>query len=288
MSAVLALAATPTTARRAIGLLSVVGLGTEVVSWHRAFAATDPQPTAVLATSPDVLDELPDVPTAVWVDDREGLRRALAHDAEVAISTSPDLVDHGAIPVPRWGVEVARWPVLPPVARALHRRQLGLPEDLVVAVDHPVATDDIVTVLALAAAAVVSGPLLPLALALGTPVVTGPETARRFGLQAGIEVEVASGPAAADRAARALAAYDHGAAALSRRGRRFAERHLDLGRPAELVRQRLGLVSSVAAGPPGRLLARLDELATPPDARIRSRADAALAPFTPSERMIAP
>ena len=287
MTAVLALAATPSTARRAVPFLSVVCLGTEVVSWHHSRRTSGPVPSAVLATSTDVLAGLPQVPTAVWVDDRRALREALAHDVEVALSTSPDLVDHGAVPVPRVGVDVARWPVLPPVARARQRRDLDLPDEFVVAVDHPVATDDIITVLALASVAVVTGPLLPLALALGTPVVTGPDTAHRFGLHAGIEVEVASGAVAADRAARALAAYDLGVAALSRRGRGFAEHHLDLGRPAIVVRHRLGLDVSVPPWYGDRLVARLDELATPPDARVRRRvADATAAFPAPGRKMV--
>lgn len=283
MSAVLALAATPDTARRARSFLGVLGMGAEVVSWHRSSAPTAPVPSAVLATSTAVLPDLPPVPTAVWVDDLRSLREALAHDVEVALSTVPDLVTHGAIAVPRTGVDIRRWPVLPPVARAVHRRELDLPEHLVVAIDHTEATDDVVTVLALAAAAVVTGPLLPLALALGTPVVTGPETARRYGLQAGVEVEVASGRAAADGAARDLAAYELGAAALSRRGRRFAELHLDLGHPAALVRHRLGLGDGPPVGAAARLSARLDELATPAGASIRRRADAVLRPLTAAD-----
>ncbi|QXC62817.1 hypothetical protein KSP35_08580 [Aquihabitans sp. G128] len=277
MTAVLALAATPTTARRAVPFLSLLGRGTDVVSWHRT-AEAEP-PAAVLATSTTVLHGLPEVPTAVWVDDLTGLRRAAADGVEVALSSREDLVDHGAVLVPGSGIDVARWPVLPPVARAEQRRALDLPEQFVVAVDHREPTDDIVTILALASAAVVTGPLLPLALALGTPVVTGPDTARRFGLQAGVEVEVASGAAAADEAARSLAAWDLGAAALSRRGRRFAEAHLDLAHPAAAVRHRLGLGALPVLGPEGRLAARLDELATPADARIRARADEAALRF---------
>ncbi|HEX2576682.1 MAG TPA: hypothetical protein VHK88_10070 [Aquihabitans sp.] len=280
MTAVLALAATPSTARRAVPFLGVLGIGTEVVSWHRASAATLPSPAAVLATSTSVLPELPAVPIAVWVDDLRSLRRAHDHDVEVALSSSPELIDHGAVPVPRNGVQVGRWPVLPPVARARHRRDLDLPDDLVVAIDHPVATDDVVTALALAAAAVVTGPLLPLALALGTPVVTGPDSARRHGIEAGVEAEVAADPVAADAAARSLARYELGAAALSRRGRRFAEHHLDLDRPAAAVRQRLGLAAVAARGGAGRLRDRLDELATPVDARIRTRALDATAALT--------
>lgn len=284
MTAVLALAATPSTARRATALLSVLGRGTDVVAWHRA-AGTTPAPAAVLATTGSVLGELPRVPTAVWVDGERSLALALAHDVEIALSSDPALAEHGVVTVPELGVEVGRWPVLPPAVRAEHRRRLGLPEDLVVAVDHREPTHDVVTSLALAAAAVVTGPLLPLALALGTPVVTGPGTARWFGLRAGLEVEVATQPGQADEAARCLARYDLGAAALSRRARRFAEQHLDLDRPAAVVRHRLGLARSPEPART-RLEDRLAELATPPGARIRTRAALAMAPLVGAGRAV--
>ena len=89
----------------------------------------------------------------------------------------------------------------------------------------------------------------------------------------------------ADAAARSLARYELGAAALSRRGRRFAEHHLDLDRPAVAVRQRLGLAPVALRGAAGRLRDRLDELATPVDARIRTRALEATAALShPDER----
>ena len=236
---VLALAATPRTARRAVAFLSVLGLGTEVVSWHRC--ADGVTPNALLATTPAVLQGLPAVPTAVWVDDHASFRSAVSQDLEVVLSSHQWLVDHGAVHVPRAGIDVSRWPVCAPLARMAERDRLGLPEHLVVAVDHPRVTDDIATILAVAAAAVVTGPLVPLALAMGTPVITSPETARRLGLHPGVEVEVVAGRQAADQAARELAGDLDRAAAMSHRGRRFAEHHLDLSRPAAAVACRLGL-----------------------------------------------
>jgi hypothetical protein len=130
--------------------------------------------------------------------------------------------------------------------------------------------------LAAAAACVVSGPATLVAMAMATPIVTSAETARRLGLRAGREVEVAAGRAAAEVAAAEVAADPARAAALSRRARRCAERRFDLGLPAGEVAVRLGLVA-----PPGlgrrRLDERLGELATAPAAPIRARWSAALA-----------
>ncbi len=245
MMPILALAATPNTARRAVGFLSVLGLGTEIVSWHQVGGAV--APTAMLATTTSLLPGLPAVPTAVWVDDQDSFRTAVSREVEVAVSSQQTLVDHGAIHVPRAGLDVSHWPVLGPAERAAERDRLGLPDAFVVAIDHQVPTDDIVAILSVASAAVVIGPLLPLALALGTPSVTSAESARRLGLHAGLEVEVASGRRAADRAARELAADVDRSAERSQRGRRFAEHHLDLARPAAVVRERLGLVEALAA-----------------------------------------
>lgn len=243
----LVLAATPTTARAAVPFLSVLGLGHEVASWHQV-RPTGRRPDAILATRVEVLPGLPEVPTAVWVNDVASLRAAARRGVEVALTSRTDLLDFGAVLVPRAGVDVTQWPARSPEERAADRAAAGLPEHLAVAVDHHGVTDDITTTLALASAAVVTGPMVPVALALGTPVVTSPVTAQRLGLHAGLEVEVVAGARRADAAARDLARDPARAADLSRRGRRFAEHHLDLRHVAEIVGPRLGL------GAPRRVL----------------------------------
>lgn len=279
---VLALAGTRATAARAVPLLRVLGIDVEVVSWQRLGHLPDhPPPDAVLATSVAALDGLPDVPTAVWVDRPDDLRAAHRADVELVLTARAELVDHGAVPVPPVGVDVGRWPPLAPLLRARWRARHGLPDPLVVAVDPSAPFDDLAATLALAGAAVVTGPAVALALALGTPVVTSPETARRIGLRPGVDVEVATGPEAADALARAIAADDHRAAVLSRRGRRFAENHLDLGHPAAIVRRRLALTAPPTALPADRVAARLDELATAGSSLVRSRAADAIALFDP-------
>lgn len=239
-SGTVALAATRTTARSAVPFLSVLGLGREVASWHR-LREEGRRADAVIATRVELLPGLDEVPTAVFVNDWEALRAAVRHRVRVALTHDQQLLDHGAVLVPRAGVDLARWRPLDPHARAEIRRELDLPDAFAVAVDHPRPTDDVVTALSVAAAAVVTGPMLPLALALGTPVVTSPVSAQRLGLHPELEVEVVAGVRRADLAARALAADLDRAVELSRRGRRFAEHHLDLSHPAAHVAERLGL-----------------------------------------------
>ena len=133
--------------------------------------------------------------------------------------------------------------------------------------------------LAAASVAVVSGPATLLALALGTPVVTSGDTARRLGLRPGRDVEVAADPDAALALAEEIAGDEARAASLSRLARRCAEHHLDLGRPARDVARRLGLTAT-ATGPLAHLDDRLDELATPAGSPTRARVADALAVLT--------
>lgn len=248
-SSTIALVATPQTARAAIPFLSVLGLGRSVASWQR-LRADGGRPDAFVATRVELVPGLADAPVAVFVNDRASLRAAAHQGVEVALTNDQRLLDHGAVLVPRAGVDIARWSVRTAEERAEARRELGLPDDLAIAVDHPHVTDDVLAALSLAAAAVVTGPMVPLALALGTPVVTSPVSAERLGLHPDLEVQVVAGRRRADAAARALAADPTRAAELSRRARRFAEHHLDLGHPAEIVAERLGLPP--AEGVPAR------------------------------------
>lgn len=239
-SSTVALVATPQTARSAIPFLSVLGLGRSVASWQQ-LRAEGGRPDAFVATRVELVPGLVDAPVAVFVNDRPSLRAAAHQGVEVALTNDQRLLDHGAVLVPRAGVDIARWRVRSAEERAEARRALGLPDDLAIAVDHPHVTDDVLAALSLAAAAVVTGPMVPLALALGTPVVTSPVSAERLGLHPGLEVQVVAGRRRADAAARALANDPRRATELSRRARRFAEHHLDLGHAAEIVAERLGL-----------------------------------------------
>lgn len=269
---VLALVAAPGTSGRAVPLLGLLGVHAQVVSWHRR---GDLVPDAVVATTVDALgalDGCAPVPTAVWVRHHDEIDQAMAAGATVLLTGRPELVARGAVLVPPVGIEVDRWPAVAPLVRQRWRQRLELPELHIVRSDDE---DD----LRVASVAVVSGPPTLVALALGTPVVTSADTARRLGLRPGRDVEVAESAAAAMDLAEEVAADDARAAALSRRARRCAEHHLDLGRPARLVAERLGLVAP-ASGVSARLGERLDELATPAGSPLRARADAALAAIT--------
>lgn len=273
---VLALLAAAGTSSRAVPLLGLLGQHAEVVSWQRRGALV---PDAVLVTSVESLPALataPPAPTAVWVRHHDHVDAALAAGATLLLTGRPELVERGAVLVPPVGIEVDRWPAVAPLVRSRHRQALGRPAVHVIKVEGGVEPEDGELELSLASAAVVSGPATLLALALGTPVVTSADTARRLGLRPGRDAEVASNPEAALALAHEIAVDDARAARLSRNARRCAEHHLDIGRPARAVGVRLGLVAD-DVGPAHRLDERLDELATPAWSPTRVRTADALA-----------
>lgn len=279
MTATLGIAASPGSAVGLAPLAGLVGHGHRIVSWHRVGGRGI---DAVLASDAAVLRVLdPTTPVACGVRSIEEARLAVDRGAKVLFTTDPELarVAHADGPeissTPAEGIDVERLAVIAPLTRAQMRAAHGLPDPLVLAVDRSAPAADRSTSLALASAAVVDVDLLPLALALGTPTVTDPAGAARFGLTDGVEVVVEEQPADADRSAAALARDVERAAAMSVRARRFAERHLDLSTPARRIRQALGLVP-----PPSLIDLRLSELATPPTSRLRVRADDALSLFT--------
>lgn len=280
MRAVLALVGSAGHPSPVVPLLGVLGTDVEVVSWEAHRLGTRPPPDGVLAMGVEALAELPSVPTAVWVDELDELRAAVASGAATVLSRRKDLVDHGVVLVPEDGIDTDRWPPLAPVVRQRWRERFGLPSDLVIGLEPGAHLGDLPTDLALASVAVVTGPATVLALALATPVVTGPDTAARLGLRPGLDAEVVADLGQLGAVARALAADQDRAAAFSRRGRRFAERHLDLAHPARVLRSRLTLVPVRASGDPRSLVERrLDDLATPSASLLRRRVTAALEPF---------
>jgi hypothetical protein len=268
---VLALVAPPGTSERGVPLLALLGRGVDVRSWARIERTGGEAPDALLVTTVDALAGLPAVPTAVWVADEEELRRAVDAGVAVALSSQAELVRTGALFVPRNGIDVLRWPPIAPLVRQRWRERYGLPPELVVGVDAPRDPEKLAGPLALASVAVLAGPSTALALALGTPLVTNPSSARRLGLRPGVDAEVAPTGDRAAAVARAIAADQDRAAVLSRRGRRFAECHLDLSRPAAVVRRRLGIDPTPLPSGVDLAIARLDELGTPPVGPIRHR-----------------
>ena len=273
---VLALLAAPGTTTRAVALLGLLGEHADIVSWHRR---GDVEPHAVVATSIaslSVLRSTPPVPTAVWVQHHEQIDEATAAGVTLLLTSQPELVARGAVLVPPVGIDVGRWPAVAPLVRARWRERMGLPASYVVRVEGGVEPEGGERALMVASAAVVSGPATLLALALGTPVVTSVDTARRLGLRPGRDAEVQGNADAALKVAEAIAADAPRAAALSRRARRCAEHHLDLRRPARIVAERLGLVGS-SLGPEHLVERRLRELGLPVSSPTWRRVDAALA-----------
>jgi hypothetical protein len=249
-----------------------IDLGTPPVAAVLATGAAVPGLGRVLADRPG--------PVAVWVDDEGEL--SVADAADVVVTSSPAVaaaVGPRALALPRAAVDVGAIAPVPPFVRARWRRRGALDPSLVVTVGVPGATplanEDVPTALAVAAAAVVAGPWLVEALALGTPVVTDEASAAELGAEVGADVLVAA-PAEAEAAARALAAEPVRAASLSRRARRLVERRFDVAPAAAELAGRLGLDRG-AADPLAPIDGALAELRTPPGSRPAARAAEALA-----------
>lgn len=285
---VLAVVATPGSTERLRPLVRRLSGRVDV----RSADQIDGRPDGVLVASVDALDVAPrGVPAAVWVNDAAELASVDARrpgDVRVLLSADQSAIRAGAVAVPEAALDVRTLPVLPPLVRARWRERCGRPAQLVVTVgpDADPSGDDTVS-LALAAAAVVSGPLLTTALALGTPLVTTPVEAARLGLRDGHEVAVAEPDTSEGRAdlARALAADEGWAARCSFAGRRFAEQMLDLGAVADRLLDRLHLSAARARRPDplARVEPLLAELWTPADAPIRRRLALAVVSLVPRE-----
>lgn len=281
---VLAVVATPGTRVDAVRpLLRQLATRVDLRPLDQAVGRSD----AAFATSATALRSVPGaIPAAAWVADAAELRRVATRAPSVWLSADPEAVGLGAVAVPRDALPVAEWPYLAPLVRRRWRAQLGLPDELVVAIEPTAGTEgDALTNLALAAAALVTGPMLASALALGTPVVTTPGDASRLGLRDDVDVDVAdpARPEAWSSAARALAADEERAARLSWAARRFIEASFDLDHIADAVLGRLGLTDPDHADDAHAILDRyLAELRTPPRSAIRARAAATFAPLVPS------
>lgn len=257
---------------RSVALLSVLGRDVDVVSWRRRGQV---KPDAIIATSVEALDEVRevDVPLGVWVGHHEELDHALAGKVDVILTARSELVARGAVLVPGAGIEVDRWLPASPLVRSRRREARGIEGAYIYEADDHEVGDE--TAMAMASVVVVSGPMTRIALALGAPTVTSEQTARRLRARPGRDVEVAPSPVEAAALAMEIALDDQRAAGLSRRGRRCAEHHMDLGRPARVIAQRLALTPTGVE--PSEIAERLDELRTSPNAMIRRRIDDGLA-----------
>jgi hypothetical protein len=266
----IALAATGGSARRSIPLLAVLGREATVVSWHRWRAEHErPEvPDAIVVTDVAALEGLPPVALAVWLHDPGDRAAAERHGARILLTDQPDLAVDGVVLVHPSSLDVARVEPTAPLVRARLRDRAGLPEVLVTRSTARASLSE--ADLCHASAAVVADRDLPLALALGTPIVTSAASAHRIGAEPGRDLVVAS-EGDEDGAALRLALDPERSARCSAGARRFAERHLDLGPVAGSVLIALGLGSEAPVSPTRTLDDRLDELAAPPGGWVRAR-----------------
>lgn len=282
---VLAVVAIPGTTSRLRPLVRHLATEVEVCSLDRV----DGPPDAVLVTSVAALGSSPpEVPAAVWVTDASELAGVRSQPAvRVTLSDDREAISGGALAVPPDALDAGAFAVMPPLVRARRRESRSLPARLVVTIGPDADPAAAETTLAVAAAAVVTGPMLALALALGTPTVTTATEADRIGLRPGREVVVTvEADAGADALARAVAVDDEWSARLSVAGRRFVESTMDISRIAGTVLRSLGIEPPRSGRPrwPALLDRRLDELATPSNTSIRIRATAAAEALTGDPR----
>jgi len=236
----------------------------------RALGRCASLPDAALASGPVAAFLAPeDVPVATW------------HDGEVVVAGE-------SISVPLNGLDVRSVRPYGTLVRRRWRERLGLPEHHVVVLDD-LPEADRPEALRTCAAAVVGAADLPLALALGTPVVTDARSAVAAGAIDDVHVALAIGTDPAALAAE-LARDDARAARLGLTGRRLVEQTLDLGSVARHVLA--ALARADPARPPAsfprdpasraeaRLETRLRELHTPVGSEILLRVADATALLT--------
>ena len=197
----------------------------------RALLRCRRRPDAVLVTGRSGALVLPGgMPAALWVGSDE------APDLPGRVVAVGHRPGPGGVVVPEHPVDAARWPPIGPAVRRRWRQHLDLPDEWVVRAAVGAAGGPADRAGAVRGRVVYAD--LPLALALGTPVVTGAEPAAAIG--AGDEVLV---PA-------------HGRG--SGRGRRRAGRRRGAGGPALRGWPERGRsATSTSAGPARQLLERL-------------------------------
>ena len=239
--------------------------------------AADPSiaaPDAYLAADPAAVG-LTDAlmgpaPVAVLVDSTTRIPEVVRQHADVVIVRDPDgtvALPDRAVLFPRDYVRAARHPSISPFVRSRWRARLALPDPMIVrlGVPHPWPLDDagVPAALATCSAAVVRGPWLLTALALGTPVITDAPSSARIGATNNINLLVSPTPDANDLAI-ALATDGPRAAAVGWGGRLLVEERHDLDTIAVAILDRLGIgPATFPAAPLANLDAELAALGTP-------------------------
>ncbi len=232
-------------------------------------------PAAIFATSPVAigLDAAlsSSLPVAIVCDNLSELSDTARESATAIIVRDPavaEVIGDRAVLWRRDAIAIGDHPYLSPFVRERWRRRLGLPSPMVIELGSTAATairaTDALASLAVCSAAVVHGPFLVPALALGTPVVTDAAAASRIGAEPSVHLAVASSTGAR-AVADELADEPARATALGWGGRRLVEGgDLDVGRTAFAVIAALGIGPiEFPQAPLARLDAELEALGTP-------------------------
>ncbi len=249
-------------------------------------AADDPSiaaPDAYLAADPaavgltDAL--LGPALVAVLVESTARIPEVVLEHADVLIVRDPDSAvafPDRAVVFPRDFVRPSQHPNISPFVRSRWRAGLQLPDPMIVrlGVPRPWPLDDAAVPAALAtcSAAIVRGPWLLTALALGTPVITDAPSCARIGATNNIHL-IVSPPTESNDLAVALAADGPRAAAVGWGGRMLVEEHHDLEAVAVELLDRLGIgPAAFPTAPLANLDAELAALGTPDSSPVALRA----------------
>ena len=240
-------------------------------------------PRAILALSPQAIGLEAALsgalPVAVIVDDPSSLTDSLVARATAVVvrdeAIARDVGDSAIVWRPE-ALAADLHPSLSPFVRQRWRLRLGLPAEFIIEIGtrNPThALGDALTrsALAVCSAAVVRGPQLVAALALGTAVVTDAASAERVGATPSVHLAVAEA-----NHARSLADQlgpDHPrAAALGWGGRLLVEARFDLATVAFELVDSLGIAPApFPAAPLARLDAELAALGTAPSSDVANR-----------------
>lgn len=219
------------------------------------------------------------IPVAVVADSASNVTPDVrARAAAIVVRDEHSAAELGATAIVwrRDAVRASDHPSVAPFVRERWRNRLGLPSPMVIEVGgfepSPVDSATLPAALAVCSAAVVHGPMLTTALALGAAVVTDAAAASAIGAIPFVHLAVSERRQAAS-VAEELATDPGRAAALGWGGRQLVEAHHDLDGVARTILDALGIGPiPFPSAPLARLDAELDALGTPPTSSVATRA----------------